>query len=60
MSAFCCLAIFRIRASCTTKKGTASVAPLMSAGGIEAASIVTHVTEFGFKPDSFSNTGQRI
>src|SRR2546422_787179 len=37
MSAFCCLAIFRMRASWTTKKGTASVAPLISDGGIEAA-----------------------
>src|SRR5438876_3254920 len=60
MSAFCCLAIFRMRASWTTKKGTASVAPLISDGGIEAASIVTHVTEFGLSPDNRSNTGHRI
>src|SRR5262249_62224656 len=60
MSAFCCLAIFRMRASCTTKNGTASVAPLMSDGGIDAASIVTHVTEFGLSPDNRSNTGHRI
>ena len=49
-----------MRASCTTKKGTASVAPRISAGGIEAASMVTHVTELGRSPESFSNTGQRI
>src|SRR5437764_13247611 len=32
----------------------------MSEGGIEAASMVTHVTEFGLSPESRSNTGQRI
>src|SRR6266404_680039 len=32
----------------------------MSEGGIEAASMVTHVTELGLSPDSRSNTGQRI
>src|SRR2546426_6858942 len=60
MSAFCCLAILRMRASWTTKNGTASVAPLISDGGIEAASMVTHVTEFGLSPESLSNTGHRI
>ena len=59
-STFCCLAILRMRASCTTKNGTASVTPRMSEGGIEAASIVTQVTEFGLSPDSFSNSGHRI
>ncbi len=49
-----------MRASCTTKNGTASVTPRMSEGGIEAASIVTQVTEFGLRPESFSNTGHRI
>src|SRR5262245_7980582 len=60
MSAFCCLATFLMRASWTTKKGVASTAPLMRDGGIDAASIVTHVTELGLSPESFSNTGQRI
>ncbi len=60
MSAFCCLATLRMRASCTTKNGTASVAPLIREGGIDAASMVTHVTEPGLRPESFSNTGQRI
>ena len=54
MSVFCCLAILRMRASCTTKKGTASTAPRISAGGIDAASIVTHDTEPGLSPESFS------
>ncbi len=49
-----------MRASCTTKNGTASVAPRMSDGGIEAASIVTHVTEPGLRPESFSKSGHRI
>ena len=49
-----------MRASWTTKNGTASVVPLMSAGGIDAASMVTQVTEFGLSPDSFSKTGHRI
>src|SRR5499433_4056427 len=60
MSWFDCLGTFRILASWTTKNGTASVWPLMRAGGIEAASIVTHVTELGASPDSFSKMGQRI